>query len=427
MHLIVMSKRLATIWLFTCCLVGCNDQVELKEETDPNGLYIPYLTSKRNDGKVTLNWGKPGCLYCGTCPCPQLNPDYFEVLYSNSGMADLEVYTVVDNDIFEATIDGLTNGIPGYFAIRAVISGIKYTQSSAIMVIPNSPENVHQLFQIIDKDVKLGSWSPDQSSITYVADYESTESVYMSSVNGANSLLVEKSSRSPEWSPVGDKITYHTENGEVNTSPGYRPTHIAVYGVNDNISFRLTTGNSFNYLPSWSPDGEWIAYLSDKAKGNEFNIWMVHSSDGTTLKVTSDFNDLNDLAIIDDRSPKTLSWSSDGKSIAFARLTGNPLNTDIYSVSIDGDNLQTIITSPWNDNYPSYSPDGNLVAFISDRSGLSEIWTMDLQSQELSQITGSTELIYVNSGKLEWSSSGNKILFTGSENGFNKLYSVDVE
>ncbi len=427
-----MSTWSTTFLIIVYLFVSCDDQLDL--ETDPNGLYAPYLSSLRNNEAIILKWGKPPCLLCGGCPCPQLDPDYFEVLYSDTDRSNLQVYVVVDNDVFETTVNDLANGKPHYFSIRAVISGERYTQSEIVMAIPDSPEQINRLFETVDREAKLGTWSPDQSSVAYVGDYtwndgnNSVQSVFISSFTGESSSLIEKSSRSPEWSPLENKIVYHTDNGEAITSPGYRPTHIAIYDVDEGTISRLTSGISFNYLPSWSRNGEWIAYLSDEANGNEYNIWKIPSAGGTPIQVTTDFNDLNDLGQMSSRSPGTVSWSADGKRIAFARYSPSmPLKTDIYSVSSDGGDLQTILTSPWDDYCPVYSPDGHSIAFVSTRSGLPEIWAMDLQSGELQQITGSTgRPVYENAGKIEWSFSGDKILFTSSENDFFTLYSVEV-
>jgi Tol biopolymer transport system component len=179
----------------------------------------------------------------------------------------------------------------------------------------------------------------------------------------------------------------------------------------------LTSGNSFNYLPTWSSDGNWIAFLSDKSGSQEFNIWKVPSDGGTAVQVTSDFNDLTDMGIIDDRSPKTLSWSKDGKNIAFARKTESNQEYvySIYSVPSVGGSKTTILSSQWSDFCPVYAPDGTSIAFVSNRSGASEIWTMNLKTKKIRQITGSMGkriYAYPPLGKIEWSASGNKILFT---------------
>jgi Tol biopolymer transport system component len=424
-------KTITSVFLLLA-LLGCRKDTSVPYGADE--LYAPYLTSVRDNGKVTLRWEKPGCLMCGVCFCPQLDPDYFEILISSTDPSELSVHSTGSSNIFEVTINNLANGTPYYFAVKAV-GHKQFTISNTVMTIPDNPEIIQPLFQTIDKSVELGTWSPNQLSISYVSDYiwnngnYSSQSVFIYSLSNNTEWLVEKSSRSPQWSPTGQKIVYHTDNGEVTTSQGYRPTHIAVYNIQDSTITRLTGGNSFNYQPTWSPDGNWIAFLSDKSGSKEYNLWKIPSDSGTAIQITTDFNDLNDLGIIADRSPKVLSWSKDGNSIAFARLTisNQGYNSDIYSVPTAGGSRTTILSSQWEDYAPAFSPDGTTLAFVSNRSGVNEIWTMDLQTRQLKQITGSSEKwVYTNPGNIEWSASGNKILFTSASNDFWTLYTVDI-
>jgi Tol biopolymer transport system component len=425
---IMNTLKSIVVIFFIISISSCKKDEPIQDRT--NELYTAFLKSTRNNGKISLHWEKPSCPFI----CQQLEPDHFEVLMSSSDPSKLELYAVVSNKTFDLMIDNLINGTPYYFAIKAIGVNKKFTVSKIIMTIPDKPENIQTLFQTADKNRELGSWSPDQSSLTYVSDYtwnngnNLAQSVFLYSVTNNREWLIETSSRSPEWCPRGQKIVYHTDNGEVNSSPGYRPTHIAVYDVQDSSIKRLTAGNSFNYLPSWSEDGNWIAFLSDKAGSKEYNIWKVSANGGTAIQITSDFNDLIEMSI-DDRSPKTLSWSKDGSSIAFACLkkSSEGYDYDIYSVPSNGGRKTIIINSQWSDFCPSYSPDGATLAFISNRSGSNEIWTMNLLTKQFRQITGSTgKWIYENSGKIEWSASSKKILFTSNADSFNTLYSVDI-
>ena len=420
-------KTITTIF-FLLTLWGCKIDPPIQPETDE--LYTPYLTCIRNNRKVTLRWIKPICPWA----CPQSDPDYFEILMSDADPSELKIHATVSNNIFEVTINDLTNGTPYYFAIKAVGQSKQFTVSNTIMTVPDNPENIQKLFQTINENRQLGTWSPDQLLIAYVSNYiwnngkYSSQSVFISKLSTGTVSLVEISSRSPEWSPDGQKIVYHTDNGEITTRPGYRPAHIAVYNIQDSAKKRLTAGNSFNFLPTWSPDGNWIAFLSDKAGTKEYNIWKTPSDSGTSIQITSDFNDLTDRGI-DDRSPSTLTWSKDGNSIAFALITksNQGYSYDIYSVPSTGGNKTAMVSSQWSDFCPIYSPDGTTLAFVSNRSGSNEIWTMNLQTKKFKQITGSSgKYIYENRGKIEWSSSGNKILFTSISDDFLSLYTVDI-
>ncbi len=411
---------IVTLW---SCKKG--DLIEKKD------LYPHTLTSIRNNASVVLQWRKPWCPF----DCPQFVPERFEILMSDTDPLTLKFHATVSNTVFNFTIDNLINGKPYYFAIKAIDDNKKFTLSKTVMTIPENPENIQALFPITGKDRELGTWSPEKTSVAYTINYlwingnNGAQSVFIYSLSNNTEALIEKNSRSPEWSPTQQKIVYHTDNGEVNTSQGYRPAHIAVYNIQDTTIKRLTSGNSFNYLPTWSPDGNWIAYLSDKAGSKEYNLWKIPSNGGTAIKITSDFNDLADMRTKGERSPKTLSWSKDGSKIAFARLkkSNDGYNYDLYSVPSNGGSRETIISSQWSDFCPAYSPNGNTIAFVSDRSGSIEIWTMNLQTKRFGQITGSTgKWVYENSGKIEWSASGDKILFTSTAGTFNTLYTVDT-
>ncbi len=412
-------------------ILGCQKDPSVDIKTDE--LYTPYLTSVRDNGKITLMWGKPACLYCANCPCPQLDPNHFEIFVSDSDPSDLKFHSTVSNNIFEVAINNLTNGKPYYFAIRAV-GQKEFTVSKTVMTIPENAETVQPLFPTIDNNKELGTWSNDQSKIGYISSYfwnngnNESQSLFVYSFSNNAELLVEKSSRSPEWSPTGQKIVYQTENGMVNSGQGM-PCHISVYNTTDSTIKRLTSGSAFNFLPTWSFGGEWIAFLSNKAGGQEYNIWKIPSDSGTAVQVTLDFNDNSDLGIIDDRSPKSLSWSKDGNNIAFSRLTklNQGYNSVIYTIPSSGGSKTILVPSQWDDYAPTYSPDGTTIAFVSNRSGKNEIWTMNLQTKKFKQITGSKDKwIYANPGKIEWSLSGNKILFTSNSNNFKTLYTVDI-
>lgn len=423
------TLKILTAILIAIGLWGCKKDNTLKDVT--NELYSPALKSLRNNRQVVLQWQKPWCPF----ECPQFAPDRFEILMSNTDPSRLQLQATVTGNVFSFTINSLTNGTPYYFAIKAVGDNKKPALSNTIMIIPGNAERIETILPVASKSREQATWSSDRLTVAYTSEYtwnngnNSSQSIFMYSLANNTERLIEKGSRSPEWSPTQQKIAYHTDNGEINTSQGYRPTHIAVYNIQDSTIERLTRGNSFNFLPTWSPDGKWIAFLSDRAGSKEYNVWKVPADNSTAIQITKDLNDFTEMEGKDSRSPKSLSWSKDGSRIAFGLLRKfkGQNDYDIYTVPANGGNKTTVISSRWNDFCPAYSPDGITIAFVSDRSGSNEIWTMNLLTGKFKQITGSTgKWIYENRGKIEWSATGNKILFIGDAGAVNTLYTVDV-
>ena len=68
-------------------------------------------------------------------------------------------------------------------------------------------------------------------------------------------------------------------------------------------------------------------------------------------------------------------FSPDGTRLAF--MTNRDGNMEIYSVNRDGSNLRRVTSHPGNDSTPTWSPAGNQIAFTSDRSGSPQIYIVD--------------------------------------------------
>lgn len=150
--------------------------------------------------------------------------------------------------------------------------------------------------------------------------------------------------------------------------------------------------------PVWSPDGKWIAYLSDKTgeyeiclrdpegKGDETQIttgykgwpWgMLWSPDSkkiafsdqtyTLYYVDIEKKDIVKVDKSDESDINSASWSPDSKWIAYGKVGDNFLGA-LYLYSLDGKKI-TKITSGFYDDYgPVFDPDGKYLYFFSNRS-----------------------------------------------------------
>jgi len=97
----------------------------------------------------------------------------------------------------------------------------------------------------------------------------------------------------------------------------------------------------------------------------------------------------------------SLDVSPDGSSIVF------DLMGDIYSIPIAGGKATKITSGMAYDVHPRYSPDGESIVFISDKSGSDNIWTLDLKTKEDKQITKDKKHNFFSA---EWTVDGDYII-----------------
>jgi tricorn protease len=110
--------------------------------------------------------------------------------------------------------------------------------------------------------------------------------------------------------------------------------------------------------------------------------------------------------------------SADGTTIAFVH------NNDIYIVPATGGVAQLVVAHEALDYNPRFSPDGEMLAFSSRRSGGSDVYTLNLNNGEINRLTW-----YSGSDDLQtWSPDGKYIYFTSGREGYNstRIYRIPV-
>src|SRR5205823_1330648 len=121
----------------------------------------------------------------------------------------------------------------------------------------------------------------------------------------------------------------------------------------------MTPDTRFPHRPTWSTDGNKIAYVS----GGQ--IWTMNPDGTAQTALTGDATDHD-----------TPSWSPDGRRIAFTRrFQPGDTGARIYVMNADGTGAFPVSSNSGVDGGPiSWSPDGTLVAYTSSRDGGGEIW-----------------------------------------------------
>lgn len=124
--------------------------------------------------------------------------------------------------------------------------------------------------------------------------------------------------------------------------------------------------------PSWSPDGDKLAYVS--FQNNRSNIYIQDRRTGQQTLI-SEFDGINS-------GPD---WSPDGKKLAMVlSKDGNP---EIYIMHLQTKQLQRLTNNLGIDTEPRWTPDGEAIIFTSNRGGSPQIYKMNLQDRNVERLT----------------------------------------
>lgn len=174
---------------------------------------------------------------------------------------------------------------------------------------------------------------------------------------------------------------------------------IFVMGVDGSNPVNLTKHASDDWAPAWSPDGKQIAFVSNRGSGESQGMFIfVMNADGGGLRQLTSESDSN-----------YPDWSSDGKKIVYES------GDDVFIINADGSGSSVNLTKTQaKDRMPSFSPDSQRIAWISDGN----IFTMDLFANNVQQVTKEGNLENV-----KWTQDG--LLYTApwnsKEHGSNKF------
>ena len=172
----------------------------------------------------------------------------------------------------------------------------------------------------------------------------------------------------PDWSPNGQSLLYHSSQDggkdrifvQWDGSHALEPSHLQV----DNGNARVPLWGRY---PTWIEDNMAFSGCDWWQQGSKCGIWVL--SPGTVDGRGSANGAIQLTKQVNDRSSDYYS----GSLLFSSSVTGN---WDVYAVPVTGGKARDLTSSPSQDLGASYSPDGNYLAFMSDRGGWS-IWVMN--------------------------------------------------
>ncbi len=152
------------------------------------------------------------------------------------------------------------------------------------------------------------------------------------------------------------RIAYVAVEGEPPTQ-----SYQLVVADADGENQRLVLQSRFPLMsPAWSPDGQWLAYVSFENKRSAVFVQLVRTGERRQVSARAGING----------AP---AWSPDGKKLALT-LGGSNGNPDIYVLDLGTQNLARITDDPAVDTEPVWTQDGRSLYFTSDRAGGPQIY-----------------------------------------------------
>jgi TolB protein len=250
-------------------------------------------------------------------------------------------------------------GIDGVFATRVAYVTAEERGDGRLYRLIVSDQDGENEYTILESPDPIMSpaWSPDSRQLAYVSFEGSRSSIWVQTLRTGNRILASSDpgvNGAPAFSPDGRQLvmTLGGEDGNLD---------IYVMDLATREKRRLTTHRAIDTEGSWSPDGRYIYFNSDRAGGPQ--VYRVPVSGGTPERITFEgsYN----------ARPRL---SPDGKKMAVVHNDRGNFRIAVYD--LERDNQMVIVSAGRQDESPSFAPNSDTLIYATRQARNGELETV---------------------------------------------------
>ena len=214
--------------------------------------------------------------------------------------------------------------------------------------------------------------------------------------------------RRPAFSPSGDRIAFVRSSGPIYVD------ELVVISLTDGRTRQLTFDHKRIFgAPSWTPDGREIIYSSNRA--GLANVWKISAEGGTPRPVER----VGPIAWFPSVSPVGMQLayenSDEEQNLWRIELRDATHTRGPASILVSASKTYNLL--------PQFSPDGNKIAFQTERSGYAEVWICDRDGSNPTQVTR----LETFAGSPHWSPNGRFLAFDYRPGQHSEIQVVEVD